>query len=362
MAPEWEAALGMELGMGSHYHHAPPSAAASPMNHHHHHHHSAYTHSQPPHQYHFYGGAAGGDGTADPMRVDEMLDLSSHLGAHDFFSGANNGGAGQGGDNAPAPPAAAAASSSDHQHHHPSSFNLSFADEFYLPVPTEEAAELEWLSNFVDDSYPDIPNYPPAVQAAMAAAARNGGVVVKQENSASAAAPGRGARSKRSRAASAAAAAWHALAPRQPSPSSSSSSSDSKPARSGGGGGVKKSGLVVGAAELGGGGDQNGEVRRCTHCASEKTPQWRTGPLGPKTLCNACGVRYKSGRLVPEYRPAASPTFVLTQHSNSHRKVMELRRQNELVHLRGGVSGGVVSASSGSGGAAEHMFRDYGVC
>lgn len=72
-------------------------------------------------------------------------------------------------------------------------------------------------------------------------------------------------------------------------------------------------------------------LRKCTHCASEKTPQWRTGPLGPKTLCNACGVRYKSGRLVPEYRPAASPTFVLTQHSNSHRKVMELRRQKEIV-------------------------------
>lgn len=70
--------------------------------------------------------------------------------------------------------------------------------------------------------------------------------------------------------------------------------------------------------------------RKCTHCASEKTPQWRTGPLGSKTLCNACGVRYKSGRLLPEYRPAASPTFVLTQHSNSHRKVMELRRQKQL--------------------------------
>lgn len=74
-----------------------------------------------------------------------------------------------------------------------------------------------------------------------------------------------------------------------------------------------------------------GGVRRCSHCASEKTPQWRTGPLGPKTLCNACGVRYKSGRLVPEYRPASSPTFVLTQHSNSHRKVLELRRQKEML-------------------------------
>ncbi|KAL0738630.1 hypothetical protein Bca4012_014840 [Brassica carinata] len=77
--------------------------------------------------------------------------------------------------------------------------------------------------------------------------------------------------------------------------------------------------------------DSGGEERRCLHCATDKTPQWRTGPMGPKTLCNACGVRYKSGRLVPEYRPAASPTFVLAKHSNSHRKVMELRRQKEMT-------------------------------
>lgn len=77
-----------------------------------------------------------------------------------------------------------------------------------------------------------------------------------------------------------------------------------------------------------------GEGRKCLHCATDKTPQWRTGPMGPKTLCNACGVRYKSGRLVPEYRPAASPTFVLTKHSNSHRKVLELRRQKEFLRAQ----------------------------
>lgn len=76
--------------------------------------------------------------------------------------------------------------------------------------------------------------------------------------------------------------------------------------------------------------EASGNVRKCLHCASEKTPQWRTGPLGPKTLCNACGVRFKSGRLVPEYRPAASPTFVSAKHSNSHRKVVELRRQKDV--------------------------------
>lgn len=66
-------------------------------------------------------------------------------------------------------------------------------------------------------------------------------------------------------------------------------------------------------------------VRKCMHCEITKTPQWRAGPMGPKTLCNACGVRHKSGRLFPEYRPAASPTFVPSLHSNSHKKVLEMR-------------------------------------
>ncbi|KAJ0476425.1 putative transcription factor C2C2-GATA family [Helianthus annuus] len=68
-----------------------------------------------------------------------------------------------------------------------------------------------------------------------------------------------------------------------------------------------------------------GQGRKCTHCLSQRTPQWRAGPQGPKTLCNACGVRYKSGRLLPEYRPAKSPTFVSHKHSNSHKKVLEMR-------------------------------------
>uniref|UniRef100_A0A0A8XNM8 GATA-type domain-containing protein n=1 Tax=Arundo donax TaxID=35708 RepID=A0A0A8XNM8_ARUDO len=70
-------------------------------------------------------------------------------------------------------------------------------------------------------------------------------------------------------------------------------------------------------------------AKRCTHCMSSKTPQWRTGPLGPKTLCNACGVRFKSGRLLPEYRPANSPTFMSDVHSNSHKKVLQLRQAVE---------------------------------
>jgi len=37
----------------------------------------------------------------------------------------------------------------------------------------------------------------------------------------------------------------------------------------------------------------------CANCRTTKTPLWRNGPLGPKTLCNACGVRFKLGKLPP---------------------------------------------------------------
>ena len=32
--------------------------------------------------------------------------------------------------------------------------------------------------------------------------------------------------------------------------------------------------------------------RVCVECGATQTPQWREGPAGPKTLCNACGVRH----------------------------------------------------------------------
>eukprot|EP00891_Asterochloris_glomerata_P009561 jgi/Astpho2/9561/e_gw1.00146.192.1_t len=34
-------------------------------------------------------------------------------------------------------------------------------------------------------------------------------------------------------------------------------------------------------------------VKACVQCGTTKTPQWREGPAGPRTLCNACGVKLK---------------------------------------------------------------------
>ncbi|XP_047940353.1 GATA transcription factor 9-like [Salvia hispanica] len=203
-----------------------------------------------------------------------------------------------------------------------------------LCVPYDELAELEWLSNFVEESFSseDLQK----LQLIQGRKARNddvssalqypfqpetpkSGPILRPELSVPAK-----ARSKRSRAAPG---SWSSrlvvVSPTRPAaiPALSSSSESNVS----GAGAARKAGKAAGPKKRDG--QDGGEGRKCLHCATDKTPQWRTGPMGPKTLCNACGVRYKSGRLVPEYRPAASPTFVLTKHSNSHRKVMELRRQ-----------------------------------
>ncbi|XP_073053939.1 GATA transcription factor 9 [Primulina eburnea] len=206
-----------------------------------------------------------------------------------------------------------------------------FSSELCLPY--DDLAELEWLSNFSEESFssedlqklhliqglkarnneapestqqyrfqPDTTRTCPVLRPEMSVPAK--------------------ARSKRSRATPG---NWAsrilAVAPTPSSnvPTMSSSSSSNFAAGS-------KTTVVEKKAP-----DNSSDGRKCLHCATDKTPQWRTGPMGPKTLCNACGVRYKSGRLVPEYRPAASPTFMLTKHSNSHRKVLELRRQKEQL-------------------------------
>ncbi|KAK5773493.1 GATA transcription factor 11 -like protein [Gossypium arboreum] len=89
--------------------------------------------------------------------------------------------------------------------------------------------------------------------------------------------------------------------------------------------------LLSGFSESNNSSSQQLVIRKCGHCEVTETPQWRKGPMGPKTLCNACGVRYRSGRLFPEYRPAGSPTFIASLHSNSHKKVVEMRRKSQFT-------------------------------
>ncbi|KAG0451549.1 hypothetical protein HPP92_026376 [Vanilla planifolia] len=35
------------------------------------------------------------------------------------------------------------------------------------------------------------------------------------------------------------------------------------------------------------------QVKKCQLCGQTSTPLWRNGPHGPKTACNACGIRFR---------------------------------------------------------------------
>lgn len=39
--------------------------------------------------------------------------------------------------------------------------------------------------------------------------------------------------------------------------------------------------------------------RKCFYCGVRTTPMWRRGPEGAGTLCNACGVKWKNGKILP---------------------------------------------------------------
>ncbi|PWA63019.1 Zinc finger, GATA-type [Artemisia annua] len=42
--------------------------------------------------------------------------------------------------------------------------------------------------------------------------------------------------------------------------------------------------------------ESSGDSRSCRDCKTTSTPLWRGGPDGPKTLCNACGIKYNKKR------------------------------------------------------------------
>ncbi|XP_023637874.1 GATA transcription factor 6 [Capsella rubella] len=219
--------------------------------------------------------------------------------------------------------------------------DFSTADNFptsELSVPMDDIAELEWLSNFVEDSFTPYSSAPTKKPVWLTGNRRHPVPSVNEDSCFKAPPPPPvQIRPKRARAG---VRVWS-------SPSSSSSSATSSSSSSGPSSPLWLSSVselldepmvnkkqkktkknvwkIAGQTQT----QTQTQTRRCNHCGVQKTPQWRAGPSGAKTLCNACGVRYKSGRLFPEYRPACSPTFSSELHSNHHRKVIEMRRKKE---------------------------------
>ncbi|KAF8393531.1 hypothetical protein HHK36_021775 [Tetracentron sinense] len=68
--------------------------------------------------------------------------------------------------------------------------------------------------------------------------------------------------------------------------------------------------------------NSNNTIRVCSDCNTTKTPLWRGGPQGPKSLCNACGIRQrKARRAMAATAAAANSTIHATTPSSMRIKV-----------------------------------------
>ncbi|KAI5081210.1 hypothetical protein GOP47_0004393 [Adiantum capillus-veneris] len=78
---------------------------------------------------------------------------------------------------------------------------------------------------------------------------------------------------------------------------------------------------------------QHPVLKACSLCGTTKTPMWRSGPQGPKSLCNACGIRFKKYRSFPgqsEPSELMSSSLLVPVASKPFSRPLK-RKQNSLL-------------------------------
>ncbi|KAG0277875.1 hypothetical protein BGZ95_005168 [Linnemannia exigua] len=116
-------------------------------------------------------------------------------------------------------------------------------------------------------------------------------------------------------------------------------------------GGSKKA-ATVGSAS-------NPSQKRCGYCNCTTTPMWRRGPNGPSTLCNACGVKWKHGKIMQDVtegqavlpsgqsssatpsasRSSSTSKFPKESHENGHSRQAEANKAISKTGQSGSSSG-----------------------
>ncbi|CAK8564052.1 unnamed protein product [Lathyrus sativus] len=70
-------------------------------------------------------------------------------------------------------------------------------------------------------------------------------------------------------------------------------------------------------------------IRVCSDCNTTKTPLWRSGPRGPKSLCNACGIRQRKARRAMALAAASENGTTIADHETSSAKRKKLQKKKE---------------------------------
>uniref|UniRef100_A0A452Y1L5 GATA-type domain-containing protein n=1 Tax=Aegilops tauschii subsp. strangulata TaxID=200361 RepID=A0A452Y1L5_AEGTS len=89
----------------------------------------------------------------------------------------------------------------------------------------------------------------------------------------------------------------------------------------------------------------------CVECRTTTTPMWRSGPTGPRTLCNACGIRYRKKRrqeLGLDNKPQNQQLNQQQQHQQQQQQQQQQREDHgelQVVKKKRTVSMGVEEAA-----------------
>ncbi|KAL5065879.1 hypothetical protein RYX36_027616 [Vicia faba] len=70
-------------------------------------------------------------------------------------------------------------------------------------------------------------------------------------------------------------------------------------------------------------------IRVCSDCNTTKTPLWRSGPRGPKSLCNACGIRQRKARRAMALAAASENGTTIADHETCSAKRKKLQKKKE---------------------------------
>ncbi|XP_039071625.1 GATA transcription factor 21-like isoform X3 [Hibiscus syriacus] len=75
--------------------------------------------------------------------------------------------------------------------------------------------------------------------------------------------------------------------------------------------------------------NNNSTIRVCADCNTTKTPLWRSGPRGPKSLCNACGIRQRKARRAMAAAATAAATGSTAVERTKSKVQHKTKRSND---------------------------------
>ncbi|XP_050378401.1 GATA transcription factor 21 [Argentina anserina] len=104
-------------------------------------------------------------------------------------------------------------------------------------------------------------------------------------------------------------------------------------------------------------------VRVCSDCNTTKTPLWRSGPRGPKSLCNACGIRQrKARRAMAAAAAAANGTTLAVEAAPSTIKTTKVKlKDNKTIPFKKRCHKLAISPSPRGKSKTKLRFGDFSI-